>query len=137
MIQFSTASFSVSEDVGSVTVTVTRSGNTATTSSVNYATSNGSASSPGDYNAISGTLTFAPGESSKSFNVVINNDSTKEQNETFNVILGGVSNGLLGSPIAVTITIVDNDKRSRIITPRVGPAQKLKILRETDGERLR
>ena len=67
---------------------------------------------PGDYVA-SGTLTFAPGESSKSFTVFLTDDVIKESNETFKVTLSNVSNANLGSPALATVNIVDNDKRPR------------------------
>ena len=123
VIQFSAASYSVNEDAGSVTITVTRSGSTSGSASVQYATSNGSALSPGDYNTISGTLTFAAGEASKSFAVSITDDIVKESNESFNVVLSNASNANLGSPGSASVNIVDNDKRGRgprVSLPRVG-----------------
>lgn len=113
MIQFSAASYSVNEGAGSVTITVTRSGNTSGTASVQYATSDVSAVRPGDYNAASGTLTFAQGESSKSFTVITNDDLIKESSETFNITLSNVSNATLGNQFIVTVNILDNDKRLR------------------------
>ena len=129
MIQLSAASYSVNEDAGSITITVTRTGNTAISASIQYATTDAMASSPFDYNAASGTLTFAAGQSSKSFTVVINNDNAREANETFNVILSNISNANFGNPIAATITINDDDKRTRA-TPRAGLSQK--VLRTTE-----
>jgi hypothetical protein len=45
--------------------------------------------------------------------VFVTNDTKKESSETFNVILGNVSNGKLGSPASATVTILDDDKRQR------------------------
>ena len=123
VIQFSAASYSVNEDAGSVTITVTRSGSTSGSASVQYATSDGNALSPGDYNVFSGTLTFAAGETSRSFNVSITDDIVKESNETFSVVLSNASNATLGSPATAGVNIVDNDKRGRgprVSLPRVG-----------------
>jgi hypothetical protein len=92
------------------------------TSSVRYATANGSATSGSDYNAASGTLTFAPGETAKSFNIVIIDDNVKEPNETFNIVLSNVSSATLGSPAGATVTILDNDKNSH--NPRAAPSPK-------------
>jgi len=122
VVQFSAASYSANESAGSVTITVTRSGNTAITSSVQYATANGTAASGSDYNAASGTLTFAPGESAKSFNLVIINDTVKETTETFNVVLSNASNANLGTPGITTVSILDDDKKARI--PRAAPSSK-------------
>jgi hypothetical protein len=125
LIQFSAASYTVNEGAGSVTITVTRSGNTSGTSSIQYATSDVSAVTPGDYNPASGTLTFAPGESSRSFTIIPNDDLIHESSETFTITLSNVSNANLGSQFIATVNILDNDKRLR--GPRVAPrAGKLK-----------
>jgi hypothetical protein len=79
--------------------------------------------SPGDYNVISGILTFAAGETSKTFNVAITDDIVRESNESFNVILRNASNANLGSPVRASVNIVDNDKKGRgpgVALPRVG-----------------
>jgi len=123
VLQFSAASYSVNEDAGSVTITVTRSGSTAGSASVQYATSNGNAVSPGDYNVISGTITFAAGETSRSFAVSITDDIVRESNESFNVVLSNASNANLGTPASASVNILDNDKRARgprVSLPRVG-----------------
>jgi hypothetical protein len=125
-IQFSAASYSVNEGAGSVTITVTRSGNISGTSSVQYATSDVSAVRPGDYNAVSGTLTFGPGESSRSFTVIVNNDLIRESIETLNITLSNVSNANLGSQFMATVSILDNDTKSR--GPHAAPrVRRLKI----------
>src|SRR5205823_2490212 len=54
---------------------------------VHYATANGSATAGSDYQAVSGTLTFAPGQTSQSVTVLVNGDRLGEANETFRVNL--------------------------------------------------
>jgi len=61
-----------------------------------------------DYITAFGTLQFAPGETSKSFVVLINEDSLVEGNETFNVNLSNPSGVSLGSPAIATVTIIDD-----------------------------
>ena len=61
-----------------------------------------------DYEAASGTLTFAPGETSRSIIVAINGDTDNEPHETFVVDLSNPSNATLGDAQA-TGTIHDND----------------------------
>jgi hypothetical protein len=64
--------------------TVTRSGNIDTPSAVNYWTSDGTATtSDHDYRGATGTLNFAPGETSKTISILIYGDRKKEANETF------------------------------------------------------
>ena len=77
-----------------------------------------SASGFNDYAGLAGTLTFAPGESSKNITILVIDDTINEGNESFNLILSGVSNANLGSPNVVTVTIVDNDKGRRAKPPR-------------------
>src|SRR5687768_7057331 len=68
-----------------VAVTLSRSSNAVVT--VKYATSNGTALAKSDYTATSGTLTFQPGETSRTISVSINGDRKREANETFSVQL--------------------------------------------------
>jgi hypothetical protein len=68
------------------------------TVSVNYATANGTATSGSDYAATSGTLTFAPGETSKTITVAVTGDTLSEPNETFflnltNAVGASISDG--------------------------------------------
>src|SRR6185503_4903341 len=63
-----------------------------------------------DYTAQTGTLTFGPGETTKSFQVPITNDLVVEGNETFLVALSDVQGGAtLGTPSQTVVTIVDDD----------------------------
>src|SRR5439155_19689821 len=60
--------------------------------SVNYATSDNTATAPSDYVATSGTLTFNPGETSKTIAVPVVGDTVLEPDETFTVTLSGPVN---------------------------------------------
>jgi chitinase len=60
---------------------------------VHYATANGTATvGGGDYTAKCGTLTFQPGQTSKTITVSVKGDRTKEVDETFFVNLSGATN---------------------------------------------
>jgi len=87
---------------------VNRIGNTTSAASVDYNTSDVTATERGDYITALGTLSFAPGETSKSFIVLINDDSYVEGNETFSVNLSNPSGVTLGAPSIATVTINDN-----------------------------
>jgi T1SS-143 domain-containing protein len=83
---------SVNESAGAATFTVTLSAASATNVTVNYSTSNGTATAGSDYTAVTSTvLTFVPGETSKTFTVPITNNAIVEGNETFNVNLASAS----------------------------------------------
>ena len=108
-LQFSATSFTVGEGDGSVPITVTRSGDTANAVTVDFATSDATASSRSDYSAALGTLRFAAGETSKTFNVFITDDVFVEGAETFHVTLGNPIGAVLGNPATATVNITDND----------------------------
>ena len=90
--------------------TVTRSGVTTGTSSVKFAVGGGTAIKGTDYDAAAyaGTLTFGPGETTKTVTVRVLGDNADEPNETFLV--------KLSSPVGAAIadlkgvgSIIDND----------------------------
>ena len=109
-LQFSAPNYSVNEDAGFATITVTRSGDTGGTVSVDFATSDVGATQRFDYTLASGTVTLNPGEVSKNFTVLIVDDLYVESAEVFNLTLSNPTGGaVLGAPTVVPVTIVDND----------------------------
>jgi Calx-beta domain/Beta-propeller repeat/Domain of unknown function (DUF4214) len=121
-LQFSSSSFSGVESDGGVKISVTRTGNTASAVDVDYATSNGSASSRTDYVTSVGTLHFAAGETLKKFIVPVVDDLYVEGNETVNLTIRNPqgSGAFLGTPIVATMTIVDNDTSAATNNPLDG-----------------
>ncbi|HZE72443.1 MAG TPA: DUF4394 domain-containing protein, partial [Pyrinomonadaceae bacterium] len=109
-LQFSAATYSVSESAGLATITVNRTGSTLGTVTVNFAATNGSATSGQDYGASAGTLTFGPGVTSQTFAVPIIDDSISEGTETVNLALSGPTGGAtLGAQNAAVLFIEDNE----------------------------
>jgi len=80
----------------------------ARTVSVSYATADGSATAGEDYEAVSGDVSFAPGETSQTVAVTVFGDGVDESAETFTLELSGAQNATLVNA-SVTATIVDND----------------------------
>ena len=104
------ATVSVSESVGTVPFTVTRSNGSQGAVSVLVSTQNLTASSPGDFIALSQTVSFASGESgSKTVNVTIVDDTKVEGERSFKVRLSGPTGGLAIGTSESTVTILDND----------------------------
>jgi len=109
-LNFSAASYQRTENGGSATVMVSRSGGLAGGMSVRYSTSNGTASAGSDYTATTGTLSFGAGVTSLSFQVPVTNDTQDEANETVNLTLSNPGGGaVLGTRRTAVLTIVDND----------------------------
>jgi len=133
-MQFSATGYVVNENAGSVTVSVTRSGDASNTSTINYATTNGSAKLPNDYTATSGSLQFASGETVKTFVVPIIDDALVEGNEIINLALSSPgANAVEGSPFTSTITILDDDKPLILtdeITARAAALDSVTMFRE-------
>ena len=99
----------MSEGSSSATITVQRTGATAPVVSVPYSTSNGTALAGLDYTGTTGVLTFASGQTSKTFTVPILNDTLAEGGQTVNLALGTPIGALLATPNTATLTITDND----------------------------
>jgi hypothetical protein len=95
-----------------ITFTATLSTASAQTVSFRYATSSGTAVANRDFRSSSQTLTFAPGTTTRSFNIAIIPDNIDEVNETFNVTLSSASNATFANSVntvTTTGTIIDDD----------------------------
>jgi hypothetical protein len=94
-------------------VSVSLYGPSKQTVSVNYATADGAATAGSDYWAVSGRLTFAPGETTKTISVPVYGDRLSEPNETFFVNLSGAQRARIGDGTGV-VTIIDDEPRISI-----------------------
>ncbi len=95
------------EEGTQLTFTVYRNSG-ATAGTVNYATSDGTATAGSDYTATSGIITFAVGELEKTFDVPIILDGVDESAEQFTVTISSPTAGLLlGTTTISTVTVND------------------------------
>ena len=108
---------------------VTLSRVTADTVTVDYATSDGTATAGEDYAATSGTLTFAPGDTTMTISVPLLDDSVEDDGETFALTLSNASGASLGDATA-TGTIRDVESTPLTATFEDMPATH-------DGSRIR
>lgn len=97
---------SVNESAGRATVTVTRAAPSDGVAQVDYATSDGTATAGADYTATGGTLSFAPGATSASFDIPVAADGVDEGVESLDVALSKPVGAFLGRSSAV-VTIDD------------------------------
>ncbi|MDQ3812480.1 MAG: aggregation factor core protein MAFp3, isoform C, partial [Armatimonadota bacterium] len=112
VLEFWFPTFTGEERYGTATIYVQRTGGSGGAVSVQYATSNGTATAGSDYTATSGTLSWADGDTgSKSFTIPITNDTTQEPTETINVALSNPTNrAVLGTQGTAVVNITDNDE---------------------------
>jgi hypothetical protein len=106
---FSQPSFPAGEGGGAVTITVMRSGNVSAPGAVDYATSNGTALESSDFTTTRGRLTFAAGQASQVFTVLLTDDLYDENNETASITLSSPFAGTVGPQATAELIISDND----------------------------
>lgn len=107
-VQFGAASYRVNEANGQATITVTLNIPLGITATVDYATSDGTATAGSDYVTTVGALTFAPGQTSRTFNVPILNNSGIENTETVILTLSNSISATLDAPSTATLSIIGN-----------------------------
>jgi peptidoglycan/xylan/chitin deacetylase (PgdA/CDA1 family) len=113
-IHLSISEYSGGEASGSIVVTATLSSPSGKMITVDYASSDGTATAGSDYISTNGILTFIHGETSHTFTIPILDDTIDEDNETFSISLSNPTNVTLGSPATATLTIIDDDSTPQI-----------------------
>ena len=119
-IQFEQEEHDVDEDAGVLVVVVQRSGETTGTATVDYTTDDDAgatncnvvadrASSRCDYGITVGTLQFGPDELEKTISIPIIDDSYKENDEDFRIVLLSPVGATLAAPSIALVTIKDNE----------------------------
>ena len=132
-VSLAQTAYTISEGVGNLVVSVSRSGGSSGAVSVAYATANGTAIAGQDFTATSGTLSWADGETgAKTFNIPLTNDSLFENNETFSISLNNPTNGLaLGANTTATVTVTSDDPQP--LPGAVSLSQAAYTVSETGG----
>ncbi len=116
-VNFSLTAVSVGEGAGQAVLTVTRTGETSLPASVNYSTTDGTASEKSDYTAALGTIRFAAGETTKTFSIFITDDTFVEGTQTFLLHLDGTVGTRLGEADFANVSITDNDSAPSSANP--------------------
>jgi hypothetical protein len=90
--------------------------------SVKYATANGTArTGDGDFVGKSGTLKFAPGETTKTVTVMVNGDRRWELDEHFFVNLSGARNATIADAQAIGMILSDDTGGTGADNPATDP----------------
>lgn len=115
LVSFATGCHEVVESAGAAQLTVTRVGNLNAAVAVNYTTTENGAMAGADFTPSAGTLTFAPGENSKTIAIPILDDAIDdERDERLAVFLAtGQGAALLGEPHAANVKIIDDELARR------------------------
>ena len=108
-VQFTTPNMNIPEGIGSVQVTMTRTGGNASDVVVGYSVGGGTAIAGLDFHATPATLVFAANETTKTITIQIVNDALNEVDENLFVSFTGISGGGTTSGNSVSINIADND----------------------------
>ena len=105
-VQFENSSSSGPETTTAPAIVVTLSSESAKTVSVDYAVTDGTASSPADFAMGVDTLTFDPGQTSMTIPLAIVDDGTMEADETIEITLSSPFNANIGEPSTHVYTIL-------------------------------
>ncbi len=121
--EFSSSSYSVADDAGEASITVSRVNGTRGTVTVGYTTVVESAVPGYDYTPVSGTLTFAPDVTSQTIVVPVLDNPYASSNTTLGLELTGVQTSIpagqpgqavLGTPSTAALTI-------QVLSPNLSP----------------
>lgn len=129
-IQFSAPVASVIEALGTLNLTITRTGVLNSTVTVPYSTTNGTALAGSDFAGVTNaTVTFATNQASTNIVLTILNDTVVEPTETFTVGLGTpVGEASIGTNRSVTVTILDDDSTIQFASPVASVVEALGTL---------
>ncbi|MBI4658871.1 MAG: hypothetical protein HY735_08510 [Verrucomicrobia bacterium] len=122
-ITFADGYFWANEEQGTALVEMHRSGDTSSTATIDYATVEGTAKPVVDYIGTSGTLAFAPGESSKHFSITVLDNGWLDGDRTLSLRLSNPLGATLGPYPSGTLRIADNEVPlmvDRTFQPQIG-----------------
>jgi hypothetical protein len=109
-VQFSAPTYTKKENASFAEVVVTRTGGSRGVVTVHFATSDGSATSGSDYGLVEQTLIFADGETRKTIQIPLFDDTQVEGNESVNLTLSNATGAVvLGLQDDAVLTVLDND----------------------------
>jgi uncharacterized delta-60 repeat protein len=123
-LAFAAGALSVAENAGSAILDITRTGTLTNRVTVDFATAQQTALAGIDFMAVEGTIEFGVGESRRTLEIPLLNDTLLEEDETLVVTLSQPTGGAqLGSQGTLTLTIIDDDAppRDRTLTVLTQP----------------
>ena len=115
-VSIQTATYNVNKTDSNAVITLVRNGLLTSQATVSYSTANGTALTPADYHATSGTATFGPGVSSKTILVPIVNNLSRSGDTTFSFRIASPVGTTLGAVTNSTVNILDGGTTSSFIS---------------------
>ncbi|MBN3273177.1 FREM1 protein, partial [Polyodon spathula] len=110
-IEFSQSEYVVCEDVGTLSLPITREGYAMDSSFIGIKVNEISASEGKDFTiSPSSLIQFDPGVSARTWNIGITSDRLEEAEEVFEVVLNSPVNTVLGSKTKLVVKIIDSKK---------------------------
>lgn len=110
VFSLSNAALEVDETAGVAGIVLNRTGGESGLVQVDYSIAAGTATAGADFGALSGTVVFAHGETSKTLAFPIFDDLLVENDETVTITLSNAVDAEMGAPAAATVTILDNEQ---------------------------
>ncbi|MEO0845347.1 MAG: Calx-beta domain-containing protein, partial [Cyanobacteria bacterium J06648_1] len=115
LLPVSVAGVTANEGDGTATFTLTIPEASDSAITLDYATADGTAIAGQDYIAAQGNVTFAPGETSQTIEITVNDDGESEGEESFSLSLSNV-NQAISLESAIIAVIADNDEPLPVIS---------------------
>ena len=120
-VQFAGAAYVVAENGGAITLTLTREGNLDVPVDVNYSVAGGTATAGADFTGAAGTVSFAPGQGSVTFDVAVQSDLVVDPNETVVLSVGEAAGDMVpGAQAMATLTITDTTPAAKLAASSLG-----------------
>ncbi len=109
-VSFNPAAYTLQENGGSVTLTLTRTGGADGAISVSVASGGGSAAAGSDYSTLTQTLSWANGDAAaKTVALLVSDDAVDESDETITLTLANATGGATLGTVTASVTIADDD----------------------------
>lgn len=115
MFRFSSTGYSVVETQTEAVVSIERIGLTNAEATIVLVATGGTATAGTDYDAIEETLTFAPGERSRTFAIPVHDDADVEGDETVELSLRATATGDLAAPAETTLLVLDDESPGAVL----------------------
>ena len=122
-VAFSTNAVSALESASTVTLTLLRTGGTNYAFTVDYFTTEGTATNGVDFTSTNGTVSFAAGVLSRTITIPLLNDTSIDGDKEFSVGLTNATDATLAAITNATVTLRDNDSTIAFTTNAVSVSE--------------